>query len=89
MSLTTETLFDFKMYFDSQLEATVSAIMENDSERLIKNKINGFLIAIQDKLFQIKPKLQCNGCGKIGNTNSAVATPMSNRITAEVGYMRD
>ena len=29
----------------------------NDSDRLVKNKINGFLIGLFDKLLQIKPKL--------------------------------
>ena len=44
--LTTESLFDLKQYFDSQFEATLAAIKDTDSDRLVKNKINGFIIAI-------------------------------------------
>ena len=44
--LTTESLFDLKQYFDSQFEATLSAIKDTDSDRLVKNKINGFIIAL-------------------------------------------
>lgn len=62
-----ETLIDLKQYFDSQLETTLNAIRATDSERLLKNKINGFIIAIQDKLFELKPKLMCNGCGRVAN----------------------
>ena len=56
--LTTESLFDLIQYFDSQFEATLAAIKDTDSDRLVKNKINGFIIAIQDKLFELKPKLR-------------------------------
>ena len=55
--LTIETLVELKEFFDSQLEATLSQIGENDSERLVKNRVSGFLLVIYDKLIQIKPKL--------------------------------
>ena len=58
----------------------------NDSERLVRNKINGFIIAIQDKLFEMKPKLMCNGCGKMAINESAHGTPMSPNIG---GYNRE
>ena len=63
--LTIETLGELKEYFDSQLDATLSQIGENDSERLVKNRVNGFLLVILDKLIQIKPKLACSGCGAL------------------------
>ena len=55
--LTIETLVELKEFFDSQLESTLQQIGENDSERLVKNRVSGFLLAIYDKLIQIKPKL--------------------------------
>ena len=77
-TLTTESLFDFKQYFDVQMESTLSSLTAMDSDRLIKNKINGFLIAIQDKLFELKPKLMCNGCGLVAGDMSQVShTPLS------------
>ena len=80
--LTTESLFELKHYFDEQLEATLGAIKSQDSERLIKNKINGFIIAIQDRLFELKPKLMCNGCGRAAANSSQVSqTPLSNTRT--------
>ena len=48
--LSTDTLVEIKEFFDSQLEITLNQINEGDSERLIKNKVNGFILAIQDKL---------------------------------------
>ena len=65
--LTTETLVDLKQYFDEQLQLTLNSIGEGDSERLVKNKVNGFIIALQDKLIEIKPKLMCSGCGMVKN----------------------
>ena len=59
MSFTAETLVDLKSYFDEQLSLTLNSIGEGDSERLVKNKVNGFIIALQDKLLEIKPKLMC------------------------------
>ena len=70
MLMTTESLFGLKQYFDSQFEHTMAAIQTTDSDRLVKNKINGFIISIQDKLFELKPKLQCNGCGGVGQGSS-------------------
>ena len=29
----------------------------------MKNRVNGFLLVILDKLIEIKPKLACSGCG--------------------------
>ena len=57
MSFTAETLVDLKSYFDEQLSLTLNSIGEGDSERLVKNKVNGFIIALYDKLLEIKPKL--------------------------------
>ena len=45
-AMTPETLLDLKMFFDSQLELTFSGIRPNDSDRLLKNKISGFLLTI-------------------------------------------
>ena len=55
----TETLVELKNYFDDQLQLTLNSIGKGDSDRLVKNKVNGFIIAIQDKLLEIKPKLMC------------------------------
>ena len=57
--LSTETLIDLKNYFDNQFKQTLNSIGDGDSERLVKNKVNGFLIGLQDKLLEIKPKLNC------------------------------
>ena len=77
--MTTESLFDLKQYFDTQFEHTLAALKTTDSDRLVKNKINGFIIAIQDKLFEFKPKLQCNGgCGGVAAAMSQLShTPLS------------
>ena len=64
--MTRTSLFDLKQYFDTQFEQTVAAIKTTDSDRLVKNKINGFIIELQDKLFELKPKLKCIGCGGAG-----------------------
>ena len=48
----------------------INAIKPTDSDRLVKNKINGFIIALQDRLFELKPKLMCNGCGRVANNGS-------------------
>ena len=69
MPLTTESLLELKIFFNSQLEATLMTMRTNDSDRLRKNKINGFLIALQDRLFELKPKLMCSGCGMAHGTN--------------------
>ena len=42
----------------------MSTISPQDSDRLLKNKITGFLISLQDKLLELKPKLMCSGCGR-------------------------
>ena len=60
----------------------MNAIKQHDSERLIKNKIKGFIIAIQDKLFELKPKLKCNGSGRAADNSSQIShTPMSGTRT--------
>ena len=64
MLLTTDSLLELKIFFNTQLEATLMSMRSNDSDRLRRNKINGFLIILQDRLFEMKPKLMCNGCGK-------------------------
>jgi hypothetical protein len=46
MALTAETLLDFKQFFDDQLQFTLSSIDARDSDRLVRNKISGFLIAL-------------------------------------------
>ena len=63
--LNTETLIDLKNFFDEQLQRTIESIGQGDSDRLIKNKVNGFLIGLQDKMLDIKPKLMCQGCGMV------------------------
>jgi len=67
--LSTETLVELKLFFDAQLETTLSQIRGTDSDRLLKNKINGFLIAVLDKILDLKPKLACNGCGRVANAS--------------------
>ena len=57
VTLTIETLNEFKQYFDAQMEMTLATISSKDSDRLVKNKINGFFIAIQDKMIELNPKL--------------------------------
>ena len=61
--LNTETLINLKAFFDDQLKRTIDSIGQGDSDRLIKNKVNGFLIALQDKLLEIKPKLLQQAAG--------------------------
>ena len=65
--MTTDSLFDLKQHFDTQFESTLAAIKTTDSDRLVKNKINGFIIAILDKFFELKPKLQCTGCNGVAS----------------------
>ena len=83
-ALTTETLFDLKQYFDSQMESCLSSIRATDSDRLVKNKINGFIIAIYDKLVELKPKL-----GRSGDNMSQIsATPLSNITRVKLNQER-
>ena len=63
--LNTETLVDLKNFFDEQWQRTIDSIGRGDSDRLIKNKVNGFLIGLQDKLLEIKPKLLRQGGGMV------------------------
>lgn len=77
-----ETLLDLKKFFETQLEVTLSLIKAHDSERLRKNKVNGFIIALQDKLIEIKPKLRCAGCGKAANGFLGDASSISGRETS-------
>ena len=44
--LNTETLIELKNFFDEQLRLTVASIGQTDSDRLVKNKVNGFLIGL-------------------------------------------
>ena len=74
MPLTSESLFELKKFFDKQLETTFSSLKVTDSDRLRRNKINGFLIILQDKMFELKPKLMCSTCGKAEPTNDKAAT---------------
>ena len=56
----------------------IGTIRPTDSDRLVKNKVNGFIITLQDKLLELKPKLMCNGCGRVANNGSSVSqTPLS------------
>ena len=57
-----ETLIDLKNFFEDNLDQTIKTISKNDSERLLKNKIEGFLISLQDKIFELNPQLKCS-CG--------------------------
>lgn len=54
-----ETLIELKNYFEENLDQTVRSIGKSDSDRLIKNKVEGFLITLQDKLFEIIPSIKC------------------------------
>lgn len=72
-SLTTETLFELKDFFDSQFQFTMRSILPSDSERLLKNKISGLIISLQDKLLELKPKLKCNGCRGIATNKSQIS----------------
>ena len=84
VSLTIETLNEFKQYFDAQMEMTLATITSKDSDRLIKNKINGFFIAIQDKMIELNPKVKKGFGGGPGASvsNASVShglqTPLSN-----------
>lgn len=46
MPLSAESLLELKQFFDVSLENTLHSLKTTDSERLVKNKINGFLIAL-------------------------------------------
>ena len=83
MPLSADSLLQLKSYFDEQLEATLASLRRTDSDRLVKNKINGFLIGLQDKLFEFKPKLMCNNCGNkaLANDESITVTPISPIMT--------
>ena len=70
MSLTIEALTELKKYFDEQLEITLGLIKAYDSERLMKNKINGFIIAIHEKLLEIKPSLKHSGSSKANDEST-------------------
>ena len=66
---------------------TIDSIKPTDSDRLLKNKITGFIITLQDRLLELKPKLMCNGCGRIANNGSmgsASQTPLSSTRNAVV-----
>ena len=57
--MSVDTLLSLKEFFDNQLNETLKQIHEGDSDRLIRNRVNGFLLQLHDKLLQIKPKLAC------------------------------
>ena len=59
-------MIELKNFFDEQLRLTVASIGQSDSDRLVKNKVNGFLIGLQDKLLEIKPSLMRQGYGAGG-----------------------
>ena len=63
MSLTVDTLFEFKEFFDINFEATLSSLRTGYSERNIQNIVNGFLITVQDRLYTLKPMQACKSCG--------------------------
>lgn len=50
MSFTVETLLELKEFFDINFDATISSLRKFDSEKLIHNKVNRFLIALEDRL---------------------------------------
>ena len=62
-----ETLIDLKAFFDrshSELIKYINNISTSKSkQRLVDNRVQGFLIAIQDRIFEMSPELQCQGCG--------------------------
>jgi hypothetical protein len=41
-----ETLVGLKAYFDDNLQFTIRSITMTDSERLVRNKVEGFLISL-------------------------------------------
>jgi len=83
MPLTAESLIELKQFFDKNLDKTLSSLRSNDSDRLVKNKINGFLISLQDRLFDLKPKLMCNGCGRaVSNRDHLPLLSQTNPIAA-------
>ena len=65
--MTVETLIGLKQFFDSEMEHTLTGIRPSDSDRLLKNKVSGFLLTLQDKLLEMKPKMMCTGCGLVAN----------------------
>ena len=79
--VTAQSLLEFKTFFDTNLQDTLSSLGPSDSDRLVKNKINGFLITLLDKMLELKPKLRCHGCGLIkreyGSALNMTATAMS------------
>ena len=62
--LTVDALLQLKTFFDENFQATLSSLNATDSDRLVRNKINGFVISLQDRLFKLKPKNKCQGCGQ-------------------------
>ena len=58
-----EALLELKTFFDETMNTTLKSITNKASDRLIKNKIEGLLIGLQDKIFEIKPSFRCTSCG--------------------------
>jgi len=52
----------FKYQIDQAFKNATSSIDESDSERLIDNKVRGYLIAVVDKLAAIVPNIFCKQC---------------------------
>ena len=45
-SLTADSLLQLKVAIEGEIEATLATLKSTDSQRLLRNKINGCLIAI-------------------------------------------
>ena len=53
--LSVEGIKSLKRYIDGEYESVINSMKVTDSDRLIRNKVLGFVIALQDHLNQIKP----------------------------------
>ena len=82
MPLSADTLIQLKSFFDEQLNSTLVSLKTNDSDRLIRNKINGFIIALQDRIFELKPKLRCNNCHKAMDSNEPIGQRSKARLAS-------
>ena len=62
--LTVDSFRALKVFIDGEYEAVLGTLRPSeDSDRLTRNKILGFVIALQDRLAQLKP-VRCGRCDK-------------------------
>jgi len=59
-----ETLYELQTFFNAELQSTLNSMTNSDSGRLLDNRVNGFLICLQDRLLTVKPSFKC-ACGGV------------------------